>query len=445
MNITIVGTAKSGMAAALLAKRKGFKPFVTELKNKEDLLGVSEQLKKNEIEFEMGGHSGRGTSNCDLIVTSPGVPPGSDLLSSAEKKGIKIISELEFGWMNLNNNPTIAITGTNGKTTTTALTEYIFKQAGRKAIAAGNIGTPLSSIADNVDSDTYIILEVSSYQLDRIDKFRPDVAAILNLSPDHTAYHGNVENYYKSKWKISSNQSGKNLLILNNDDAVLSGMNYRTDARIAKFSVSPVDWGIYVKGGILRTNLNKQHNLEDIMPIEEIGLPGIHNLYNSMAATLSARAFEIRNEDIRDSLASFQGVEHRLEFVRTINGIDFINDSKATNINATWFALISYKKPLVWIAGGRGDSNDYSVLDEAVAKNVKAIVAIGEDADNIFNHYCSKTRVVKAKTMEEAVEFSYEIANPGEIVLFTPACKSFDMFMNFEHRGQIFKEIVNEL
>ena len=229
------------------------------------------------------------------------------------------------------------------------------------------------------------------------------------------------------------------------DDAAVVEAAKHAKSQVAFFSINPVQQGIYAKDGKMVVRFPKQHEEEEIMLVDEIGIPGTHNVYNSLAAAMAARAFEVRNENIRDSLMAFTGVEHRLEFVRTLDGVDYINDSKATNINATWFGLSSYTKPLVWIAGGRGDSNDYSKLDSLVRKNVKAIIAIGEEADAIFNHYCTMVRCIKASTLEEAVSEAHSQAESGYIVLFTPACKSFDMFVNYEHRGHVFKEIVNSL
>lgn len=444
MNYTVIGAAKSGIAAAMLAQRLGDKVFVTESKTAEAYEPAVNTLKNNNIEFEFGGNSSKALANCDCVITSPGVPPTAPIIIEAEKRGIQIISELEFGYRNLNNK-IIAITGTNGKTTTTSLTAHILNKGGAKAVAAGNIGTPLSDLVGKISDDTIVVAEVSSFQLDRIDTFRPEVAMILNLSPDHLYYHKTMESYAWAKWKISSNMNENNLLILNGDDCAIDAFNFKTNAQIARFSLKPVDGGIFVDDGAVKLILPGRHKTEEIMLVSELGLPGTHNLYNSMAAALAARAFEIRNENIRDSLMTFEGVEHRLEFVRTLHGVDYVNDSKATNVNATWYALSSYEKPVIWIAGGRGDSNDYFLLNSLVEKHVKAIIAIGEEADAIFNHYCSMVRVIKADTMEEAVWAAREIGDEGDVALFTPACKSFDMFMNYEHRGEVFKEIVHKL
>jgi len=444
MRITIIGAARSGIAAALLAKELGHIPFLTESKPNDNFSETIAILSQNGIEYEFGGNTSRSHDNCDLIVTSPGVPPDAKVLIEAERKGIKIISELEFGWMHCKN-PTIAITGTNGKTTTTALTAHIFNHSGRKAIACGNIGKPISSLIGKISSDTIIVAEVSSFQLDRIDKFRPDVAMILNITPDHISYHGSFDNYMIAKYNIFKNQKENDLLIINQDDETLNNNLPITQGGIAAFSQNNVNRGIYMKNGNLVMRFPNQHKEEKLMETSELSLPGLHNCYNSMAAALAARAFEIKNEDIRDSLMSFLGVEHRLEYVRTVDEVDFINDSKATNINATWYALSSYNSPLVWIAGGRGDNNDYSILDDLVKKNVKCIIAIGEEQDSIFNHFSSMVRCIRIDNLVDAVRQSQHYAEPGDLVLFTPACKSFDQFLNYEHRGEIFKAAVSDL
>ncbi len=444
MNYTVIGAARSGLAAALLAKQLGHTVFVTDSKNIDEMKDAADKLEKEQINFEFGGHTARALDKADMVIASPGVPPTAQILLDAENKGIPVISELEFAWRQANNS-VIAITGTNGKTTTTALTAHILNNSGRKAVAAGNIGTPLSAIVNEIAPETILVVEVSSFQLDRIGEFAPDVAVILNVTPDHIGYHGSMENYFLAKLKISSRQSPKNFLILNADDEQLSRGDINVKAQIMQFSVSPVARGIFSGGGRIKIKFSEQHLEEELMRIDELSLPGVHNLYNSMAAAIASRVFEIRNEDIRDSLMSFSGVEHRLEKVRTVEGVDYINDSKATNINAAWYALRSYDRPIVWIAGGRGDNNDYSQLDESVRDNVKTIIALGEERDAIFNHFSGMKRCHRVDSLEEAVQSAYEAAEPGDIVLFAPACKSFDMFVNYEQRGQVFKELVNKL
>ncbi|MFP4369037.1 MAG: UDP-N-acetylmuramoyl-L-alanine--D-glutamate ligase [Candidatus Kapaibacterium sp.] len=444
MKVVIAGAARSGLAAAKLAKSESYDVFLTELKNEDKSSEVKKTLIEHDIPHEFGGHSYSKLSGADYLVVSPGIPPTAEIIKEAENQKIKIISEIEFAWMHCNN-PIIAITGTNGKTTTTALTAYIINNSGRKAVATGNIGLPMSSVVKGLKKDEIVVAELSSYQLDRIIDFRPDVAVILNITPDHLSYHGSMESYINAKFKISANQNEKNLLILNHDDEISSRGEIKSNVELAYFSMSSAVRGIYNDRGRMMINFRQHKVAEEIMLFNELALPGVHNAYNSMAAALAARALEVRNENIRDSLRTFKGVEHRLEFVRSISGIDFINDSKATNINATWFALSSYDRPVIWLAGGRGDNNDYSQLDKVVGENVKAIVSIGEESENIFNYFCTKKRCVQEQTLESAVKAAYELADLGDIVLFTPACKSFDMFMNFEQRGEYFKEIVNSL
>jgi len=445
MKYSIIGAAKSGTAAALLAKRKGYQVFLSESKLREQISSeLLNELESNNIECEFGINSER-VLNADCIIVSPGVPPKTQILIEAEKKGLEIISELEFAY-SFCKNPIIAITGTNGKTTTTALIEHIFTSNNRKALACGNFGEPLSKFVDKVDEDLVFIVETSSFQLDRIKSFQPNVAIICNITPDHLSYHGSMENYVETKWKISSFQNEKNLLILNYDDSnIMNFINsFKGIPEIQYFSSNPFgEKGIFINNGVLILKDSEQQ--EEIMSVKKLSLPGIHNAYNSMAAFLAARYFEIPNEDIRDSLMAFKGVEHRLEFVRTLDGIDFINDSKATNINSTWYALQSYNKPLIWIAGGRGDNNDYSLLDELVKNNVRIIIAMGEESNAIFNHYCLDVQCIRVNSMEEAVKISYQVANDNEIVLFSPSCKSFDMFDNYIQRGEVFKHFVNEL
>lgn len=454
MNYTIIGAGKSGLHAAFLAQDLGHNVFLTEAKTQEQAEAAAKELAQHSIDAEFGGHTDKGLQ-ADIIVVSPGVPPTNPFIQEAEKRKIPIISEIEFAWRQLDTerNPVIAITGTNGKTTTTALTAHILNHSGKKAIACGNIGTAITSVVRGLEAGTILVVEASSYQLDRIVDFRPDVALLLNITPDHLSYHGTFEKYCEAKYKISLNQNEKNVLVLNADNEPSLAAAAHSRAQILHFGVHPLQQGLYVSSGKMliprgqpdSQHADIQHKEEQLMMVDELRIPGIHNVYNSMAAALAARAFEIRNENIRDSLMSFAGVEHRLEYVRTLNGVEYINDSKATNINSTWYALSSYSKPLVWIAGGRGDNNDYSTLDDLVRQNVRCVIAIGEDADAIFNHYSGMVRCVKSTSMDEAVHRAAEYAESGSIALFSPACKSFDMFANYEHRGQVFKEAVMAL
>lgn len=440
--VLVIGAGKSGLAAAKLAHNKGFDVTISESKSADEFPDIKSQLIEYNITCIFGNNDLNLLDKCDLIIASPGVPPNAEIIRVAESKNIEVVSELEFASRYINS-PIIAITGTNGKTTTTSLIEFILNNAGKKAVACGNIGIPMSDLVDKVENETILVVETSSYQLDRIKLFRPEVALILNITPDHLKYHGSMQSYVESKWKITLNQNEKNLLILNRDDEILWKNILGTNAKIDFVSMSSVDRGIYTREGIILINAADKE--EVLMPVADLGLPGIHNVYNSMAAALAVRAFELSNEDIRDGLSKFKGVEHRLELVRTINNIDFINDSKATNVNATWYALQAYDKPIVWIAGGRADDNDYSALDNVVDSNVRSIIVIGEESNNIFNHFCTNKRCIKARDLEEAVKEALAEAVSGDKVVFTPACKSFDMFINFEHRGDVFKEIVNQI
>jgi UDP-N-acetylmuramoylalanine--D-glutamate ligase len=442
MNILIIGASKSGKSAAILAKNLGNNVFVSELQTADNFKETIQEFDKYSINYEFGKNSIEKLQDVDLVITSPGVPREAEILIQAGKRNIEIISEVEYAYRNCNN-PIIAVTGTNGKTTTTALIEFILNVGGKKAVAAGNIGLPFSDLIGKLEKDEIIVLEISSYQLDRIKYFRPEVAIITNITPDHLKYHKTMQDYVETKWKISCNQNENDLLILNYDDEILR-KNPIVKSKIEYISVDKQAGGAFIREGkiILR---NQQQKEEELMLVQQLSLPGKHNLYNSLAAIIATRAFEISNENIRDALSRFEGVNHRLEFVKTINGIKFINDSKATNVNSTWYALNSFNSPIIWIAGGRGDNNQYSELDESVAENVKKIICIGEEAENIAKHFCMIKECVIFDTLEEAVFDAFSSANENDVVLFSPACKSFDMFSNFEHRGEVFKEIVNKL
>lgn len=441
MKITVVGAARSGIAAAILASRLGHRVFLTSLDAPTD--AVAAELTQFGIAIEVGHHSPLAFQ-ADLIIVSPGIPPTNVIRQGAQAYGVECIGELEFAWRHCNN-PIIAITGTNGKTTTTALTTHILNSAGRTALAVGNIGVPLSDVVAESNPDTIFVAEVSSYQLDTCTTFAPNVACILNITPDHVTYHGSFEHYVHAKWKICQHQSPSGVVILNADDPHAAGASKVASGRVAFLSARTEQQGAFIHDGTIILPANQQHKEEFTMPVKQLGLPGLHNMYNSMAAALAARAYEVSNEDLRESLQSFSGVEHRLQTVRLHRGVRYVNDSKATNINAAWFALTSFDRPIVWIAGGRGDANDYVALDDVVAEHVRAIVCIGEDGPAIFNHWCTTKRCIQAGTLEEAVLAAMGIAEADDVVLFSPACKSFDMFANFEHRGAVYTAAVTAL
>lgn len=444
-SILIIGAGRSGVASALLAKRQGFsRIFLTEILPETAFTEAKKILDENSIEYEFGKHSFNLLDEFELLVVSPGIPPESEIIVQALQKGKKLISEIEFAYM-YNRNPIIGVTGTNGKTTTTALINFILQTSGLKSVQVGNIGTPFSEFVDRVEDGTIFVVELSSYQLERVVDFRPDVAVILNITPDHLKYHKTFSNYREAKFKIFTNQKEKDLLILNFDDKETYLVKSQARGNVAFFGMRPVDYGAYLRGYDICLRFPKGNSEEVIMRSGEINIPGVHNIYNSLASIIATRYFKVSNEKIRYALMNFKGVEHRLEFVRSLDGVDYINDSKATNVDSAYFALSSYNRPIIWIAGGRSEGNYYEFLDDVVERNVKAIVAIGEAKVEIFSHFCTLKRCYLEDSLEDAVRRAKSIAMHGDIVLFSPACKSFDMFKNFEHRGQAFKEIVNSL
>lgn len=444
--ITIIGAARSGFACAMLLKSHGAKVFVSDNSMMEKVRTNIENLRKNNIDCEIGQHTDR-IYDADLFVISPGVPSTSDVVKGAEARGIKILSELEIAsWFCPA--PIVAITGTNGKTTTTTLTGQMFTDNHFKCSIGGNIDPAFSSIIPELDRSSIAVLEVSSFQLDFIETFHPKVSVILNITPDHLdRYNGSFELYADAKCKIFKNQSHGDYLIYCYDDPVI---NRKLDSlkpsgiQLIPFSIkSIVKPGAFVQDGKLFSSFNGVE--EFVIDISQIGIPGIHNLYNAMAAVLSAQIFGVKIPSIRATLKNFKGVEHRLEFVRELKGVKFINDSKATNVNSVWYALQAYSEPIILLLGGRDKGNDYSKLFDLVKLKVRAIIAIGESADKVFNSFQQISHVVKASSMDEAVNKAVKLARQGDIVLLSPACASFDWFNDYQHRGDTFKNIVNSL
>jgi UDP-N-acetylmuramoylalanine--D-glutamate ligase len=446
-SITVIGAARSGVGAAMMLSQRGAKVFVTEYGD------MAETAKKRLVEagipFEEGGHTATAEA-ADMVVISPGVPSDAPIVTHFQEKGIPVWSELEWATKFIDGNIT-AVTGSNGKTTTTTWLDDIWKRAGKMHVTAGNIGTALSEhVALGVPTWTDIILEVSSFQLDHIEAFRPNVSLILNITPDHlNRYNYQFEKYIESKFRIFENQKADDILIYWADDPVIRAhipAFLKADGpQIWTFSSETVvQRGAYVHNGMLMLNLNGQ--IESLMSIEEISLKGRHNLHNSMAAILAARANEITNEVIRDSMSRFEGVEHRLELVRVLDGVRYINDSKATNVNAVWYALDSIHTPMVLIMGGRDKGNDYSELNDQIRSKVHTIVAIGEGRTAIREQLEGVAiNLVEADSMQDAVRIARKSARRGEAVILSPACASFDMFENYEHRGREFKKAVQNL
>jgi UDP-N-acetylmuramoylalanine--D-glutamate ligase len=435
--IVVLGAGISGVGAAVLAQKKGYKVFVSD-KGK-----ITEDNKKvllnNEIDWEENNHTLDKILNADEVIKSPGIPDSIELIMNLKNAKIPLISEVEFAFR-YTKAKIAAITGSNGKTTTTLLLGHVLKNAGYDVLVAGNVGVGFAlSIAER-DYD-YIVLELSSFQLDGIKNFRSDVAILLNITADHlNRYDYKLENYSASKFKITENQQEQDFLVYNADDEIVKEI--KTKAKKLPISLKNEQ----KEGGFLNKNelIIKLNN--NTMTMQELALQGKHNIFNSMAAAMAARVFEVKDSVIRQSMIDFQNVEHRLEYVLTVHGIDFINDSKATNVNACWFALESMNKGVVWIVGGVDKGNDYSELAEMVDEKVKAIICLGENNQNIIDAFKDKVvTIVQASTMSEAVNQSYSLANKGETVLLSPACASFDLFANYEDRGVQFKKYVRTL
>tara|TARA_B100001758_G_scaffold247950_1_gene268958 strand:- start:24763 stop:26082 length:1320 start_codon:yes stop_codon:yes gene_type:complete len=436
-SIVVLGAGISGLGAAVLAKQKGFNVFVSDngvITNENKAIFLN-----NKIEWEEGTHTIQKILNADEIIKSPGISDENEIIKEIYKKEIPIISEIEFAFR-YTQARIVAVTGSNGKTTTTLLLGQILKNANYDVLIAGNVGVGFALSLTERDYD-FIVLEISSFQLDGIKKFRSDVAILLNITADHLdRYNNKLEEYARSKFRITENQTENDVLILNADDAMIDKIS--TKAKILPISLrKKITEGGYLKENELIINLNNK-----TMTIQELALQGKHNTFNSMAACIAARVFEVKDSVIRKSMIDFQNVEHRLEYVLTVHGIDFINDSKATNVNASWFALESMQKEIVWIVGGVDKGNDYSQLYDMVRDKVKAIICLGENNQNIIGAFKGKVdTIVQASSMDEAVSQSYSLADKGDVVLLSPACASFDLFSNYEDRGFQFKNAVRIL
>jgi UDP-N-acetylmuramoylalanine--D-glutamate ligase len=441
-HISILGAGESGVGAAILAKKQGWNVFVSDFgKIKQEF---KDELDTYDLKWEENQHSEAILFTSDLIIKSPGIPDKSPVIKKLKEKGIKIISEIEFGGYYLKAK-TICITGSNGKTTTTMLTYHILRKAGIKVGLAGNVGKSFAKQIATEEFDWYV-LELSSFQLDDMFEFRADIAMILNITPDHLdRYDYQMQNYVDSKFRILQNQTINDWFIYNHEDPIIAGEMAKREiaAKRAPFSLlTEMKVGAFVKEEQIIININEKLT----MSIHDLALKGKHNAQNSMASGIAARLLDIRSSVIRESLEDFVNVEHRLEFVAKVHGIEFINDSKATNINSTWFALESMDKPTVWIVGGVDKGNDYSELLDLVKNKVKAIICLGLDNQKIIDTFSSSVEtIVEAKSAMEAVAYGYRLASKDETVLLSPACASFDLFENYEHRGDLFKEAVRKL
>ncbi|ASB48396.1 UDP-N-acetylmuramoyl-L-alanine--D-glutamate ligase [Alkalitalea saponilacus] len=438
--IVILGAGESGTGAALLAKSKGFKVFVSDMG--QIAPGFRRELEDNNILFEEGQHSFEKFAEVKEVIKSPGIPDSAPIVVKLKSNGVSIISDIEFAGR-YSKAHIIGITGSNGKTTTTLWLHHIMKMAGLDAVLSGNIGvSPCRTLVER-DPD-YFVMELSSFQLDGIFSFRVNTAVITNITPDHLdRYEYRMDNYVASKFRIIQNQLSDDCFIwCLNDDVINRNLrNGITPAHLMPFSLDK-ECAARVEDMELRTEINER---KLILPINEISLTGKHNLYNAMAASLAAMHAGVEIEAIKEGLRTFGGVEHRLEKVGEKNGVLFINDSKATNVNSTWYALDSMKSPVVWIAGGTDKGNDYSELNGLVKEKVKALVCMGLENTPLKNAFGTIVpKLVETKSMEEAVKIAKELAVEGDVVLLSPACASFDLFKNYEHRGNLFKEMVGK-
>ena len=436
-DLVVLGGGISGIGAALLANKNGFRVFVSDIGSIKDKY----LLINNNIEYEEDGHNYEKIFQANIVVKSPGISESTQIIQDLKNRDILVVSEIEFAYR-YTKAKIIAVTGTNGKTTTTALIGHILKKAGYDVLVAGNIGTSFSRSICDRDYE-YIVLEISSFQLDDAYLFRPYISILLNITPDHLErYNYSFESYISSKLKILNNQNVNDFVIYNYDDPYIR-KRISSEATLIPFSLNHTfnSYGAFYASNKININIKKNN-----MTIEELSLQGKHNVYNSMAAAVAGRVLEVKDFIIRQSLLDFENIEHRLEHVLNVHGIEFINDSKATNINSVWYALESMTKDVVWIVGGVDKGNNYNELLDLAREKVKSIICIGESRRKIHKAFKGDVNnIIEVNTMSEAVFRSYEIASKGDVVLLSPACASFDMFDNYEHRGIEFKKCVRSL
>jgi len=441
--ISVIGAIRSGVGAAKLIKQLGGIPFVSDMGTTQKVADSVKLLADYSIDYETGEHTEK-VFDCDLMIVSPGVPLDSPVIKKAAEKKIKMISEIELAY-HFCKGKIAAITGTNGKTTTTALIAHIFNKCGYKTYPAGNIGHAFSEIAYDVKKDEYVSLEVSSFQIDLIEEFKPDAAVLLNITPDHlNRYDNSFKKYIDSKMRIFRNMDEKDSVVLNLDDEIITANLPKLKSSIYYFSMKhEPDNGCTFNGRQMVFRRNGKN--EFAFDAEKLFIKGGHNIANSMAAITASKVFGFDDKGIAEGLESFKGVEHRLEFVREIGGVKYVNDSKATNVDSVWYALNSFDQPIFLILGGQDVGNDYNKIKEPVQDKVKKIYAIGSSADKVFNFFHKIVKVEIKGTLEEAVITANKEARNHDIVLLSPACKSFDMYMSFEHRGEVFKKAVFSL
>ena len=441
--LVILGGGESGVGTAILGKQKGWEVFLSDKGSLKP--HYRETLNKEGIQWEEGTHTEEKILSADVIMKSPGIPDKAPIIKKAHEKGIAVISEIEFA-SQYTDSLIVGITGSNGKTTTTLLTYHIFKEAGLQVGLGGNIGYSFAELVAT-ENPPYYVLEISSFQLDGIEHFAPHIAVLLNITPDHLdRYDYKFENYIDSKFRIAMNQTENDYLIYDTDDEVITQWlsTHTIKSKLIPFSIEKeLPQGAFLKDNKIYIMLENQTTEIDV---EEISLRGKHNIKNTMAASVAARLVNIRNNSLRESLKGFKGAPHRLEEVKVVDGVTYVNDSKATNVNSVFYALDTIKTPIVWIVGGQDKGNDYNSLLPYVHEKVRAIVCLGVDNTPIIqSFYNTIGTLVETRSMDEAVKLAQGFAQEGDTVLLSPACASFDLFKNYEERGDLFKAAVQKL
>lgn len=442
--IVVLGGGESGTGAAILAQKLNFETFVSDFSTIS--LKYRTLLEERGIAFEMNGHSEEQILDADLVIKSPGIPDDSFLIKRIKHNGIEIIDEVEFAFLH-SKAPVIAITGSNGKTTTSTLIHHILKSSGLKSVLVGNIGRSYARAVAEAEFD-YAVIEVSSFQLDYCKFFKPQIAVLTNITPDHLdRYQYKFENYKQSKFRITAQQNQDDILIYNSEDEHIKDLitSKTSKAQLLPFGMGGIsnNSGAYYSNSALKFKYNEK---EMTIREEELALKGNHNIQNTMAAGLASMATHLKSQKIKQSITTFTAVEHRLEMVNRIEGVVYINDSKATNVNSAYYALQTVQKPIIWIAGGVDKGNDYKALLPLVREKVKAIICLGKDNEKLFETFSNVVdEMISLESMTEAVGKAYEISNTGDTVLLSPACASFDLFKNYEDRGDQFKTQVKRL
>ena len=435
-NIAVLGMGLSGVAAANLAYSLGANVFVSDS-------GVGDNRKhlNNKISFETKGHTNK-VLNADIIIKSPGLHANLPIIKKIISKKLPVVSEIDFAFNFIKPKRVVAITGTNGKTTTTALTGEIFKKCAGKTVVAGNIGTPLSTVANNINSKVNVVLELSSYQLQDSISIHPNICAILNITPDHSEHHGNMKNYVLAKSNIFLNQNTSDYCVLNFEDKYCKLLSKKCTSKVVFFSSKrALKSGVWLDNNFIHVKIGKVKFSFNC----ELKIPGVHNIENAMASMAIAICAGLNPLDVAKAIRSFKGVEHRIEFVKRVNNVNYINDSKGTNVDSTRVALQSYKNPIWLILGGRDKGSSYKPIHSLIKKKVKAILLIGEASEIIKKSFKGIVETIDCKTLNNAVAYASKNAVNNDIVLLSPACASFDQFKNFEHRGYVFKELVRKL